>query len=305
MRFSVWFKMWLGAFCKLFSFDYRKPKSDYQRKRERKKRIEAKHSSANFYRMKKRYKKRRSHSKVQNEKLLKSMLGFVGATFGVLLLPFGLLDWRMKSSKSRKLNKVGRKTKTAHYKAEVIANESKVKKTNVSALKEKHKKMQLFEKEDNKTVTKAQYEIKQGTHEISGGSLENFERNMREQRCDLPSAAEPNESIPKSIPKNEEDRYIRKRMIIAGSFYCDREVLDTLTIGSYIDLEAEPNNPYDKDAVKLLFDGQKIGYISKEDRLAFITCLRLGQTIYGVITAIKQDDKQTMYEFETWFGSRK
>lgn len=93
-------------------------------------------------------------------------------------------------------------------------------------------------------------------------------------------------------------------MIIAGSYYCDKAVLDTLEVGSHIDLEAEPDNPYDKDAVKLLYNGQKIGYIAKKDHLAFVTCLKLKRNIYGVITAIIEEDGQTKYEYETWFASR-
>ena len=115
--------------------------------------------------------------------------------------------------------------------------------------------------------------------------------------------AEPDENTPKSIPKNEKDQYIRKRMIIAGSYYCDQEVLKCLEVGTRFDLEAEPDNPHDKDAVKLLYNGQKIGYIAKHDRLAFVTCLKLKRNIYGVITAIKEEDGRTQYEFETWFDS--
>ena len=112
---------------------------------------------------------------------------------------------------------------------------------------------------------------------------------------------EPDENTPKSIPKNENDQYIRKRMIIAGSYYCDVNVLSELKIGTYFDLEAEPDNPNDKDAVKLTYNGQKIGYIAKQDRLAFVTCLKLRRNIYGVITNIIQESGRTKYEFETWF----
>ena len=80
-------------------------------------------------------------------------------------------------------------------------------------------------------------------------------------------------------------------------------MLDTLEVGSLIDLEAEPDNPYDKDAVKLLFNGPKIGYIAKKDHMAFVTCLKLKRKIYGVITAIIEEDGQTKYEYETWFDS--
>ena len=92
-------------------------------------------------------------------------------------------------------------------------------------------------------------------------------------------------------------------MIIAGSYYCDKAVLDMLKVGAYLDLEAEPDNPHDKDAVKLLYNGQKVGYIAKEDRLPFVTCLNLKKKVYGVITAIIQEDGKTKYEYETWFDN--
>ena len=105
MSFSAWFKNWIRAFCKLMTFNYRKPKSDAQRRRERERRLKAKHSSANLYRTKKRYKKRRSSMAVQNEKLISGLFGFIGASLGILLLPFGLLDWGRKSAKARKASR--------------------------------------------------------------------------------------------------------------------------------------------------------------------------------------------------------
>ena len=116
--------------------------------------------------------------------------------------------------------------------------------------------------------------------------------------------AEPDENTPKSAPKNEKDQYIRKRMIIAGSSYCEKDVLACLKIGSYLAVAAEPDNPHDKDAVKLLYDGVKVGYIPKKDNLPFVTCLKLGRKVYGVITNIIDDEFSTKYEFETWFESR-
>ena len=116
---------------------------------------------------------------------------------------------------------------------------------------------------------------------------------------------EPDENTPKSTPKHEKDQYIRKRMIIAGSSYCDSGVLARLKVGTYFDLVAEPDNPYDKDAVMLTLDGEKIGYIAKADKLAFVTCLKLKRKIYGVITAIQADEFPMKYEFETWFDSER
>ena len=116
---------------------------------------------------------------------------------------------------------------------------------------------------------------------------------------------EPDENTPKSKPKNEKDQYIRKRMFIAGSSYCEADVLAKLKVGTYIELQAEPDNPHDKDAVKLTLDGEKIGYIAKADRLPFVTCLKLKRKVYGVITDIITESFPTKYEFETWFDQSK
>lgn len=121
-----------------------------------------------------------------------------------------------------------------------------------------------------------------------------------------PEAKELDENTPKSKPKHTADQYIRKLMIIAGSSYCDKSALDKLAIGTYFELIAEPTNPYDKDAVMLVHNGEKIGYIAKQDKLALVTCLKLKRRMYGVITDIIADDgDHKKYEFETWFDSTK
>ena len=116
---------------------------------------------------------------------------------------------------------------------------------------------------------------------------------------------EPDENTPKSKPMNEGDQYIRKRMIIAGSFYCDQEVIAKLSIGTYFDLVAEPENPHDKDAVALFYQGNKIGYVAKKDVVPFVVCLKLRRNIYGVVTDIRDNDGRKEIEFETWFANKK
>lgn len=120
-----------------------------------------------------------------------------------------------------------------------------------------------------------------------------------------PEVKELDDNTPKSKPKHEKDQYIRKRMFIAGSSYCDKAVLEKLSVGTYFEVVAEPENPHDKDAVMLRYDGNKIGYIAKKDNTPFIICLRLNRKIYGVITDIITEQISTKYEFETWFDSEK
>ena len=301
MSFSVWFKNWIRAFCKLMTFDYKKPKSDAQRRRERERRLKAKHSSANLYRTKKRYKKRRSSMAVQNEKLISGLFGFIGASLGILLLPFGLLDWGRKSAKARKISRGSGVAKKTSPKPTTKVLVSQQKKAPAKTEPKKPTTPSLATVKAPVTHTNAKPTASPSTTPIR--LFEHCEPKVVTTVVETPIVTEPDENTPKSTPKNEKDQYIRKRMIIAGSYYCDKAVLDTLEVGSLIDLEAEPDNPYDKDAVKLLFNGQKIGYIAKKDHMAFVTCLKLKRKIYGVITAIIQDDGQTKYEFETWFDS--
>ena len=68
--------------------------------------------------------------------------------------------------------------------------------------------------------------------------------------------------------------------------------------------KSTPNNPHDKNAIKLLYNGQKIGYIAKKDNMAFVNCLKLDRKIYGVITEITGENGEPKFEYETWFESR-
>ena len=48
-----------------------------------------------------------------------------------------------------------------------------------------------------------------------------------------------------------------------------------------------------------------VGYIAKQDKIAFVTCLRLKRKIYGVITDIITETYPAKYEYETWFDSER
>lgn len=115
------------------------------------------------------------------------------------------------------------------------------------------------------------------------------------------SVAQPDEDTPKSKPRHEGDQYIRKRLYIAGASYCDDTVTARLTVGSELELVAEPGNPVDRNAVMLLLAGEKVGYVPKSETLPYVTCLKLGRRIYGVVTEILAEPYPTKYEFETWF----
>ena len=188
-------------------------------------------------------------------------------------------------------------TKSTTYKKTPSHNSSSPVKSTVPQPKTIHKKSTTT----TARITTPVVEEKKTTNNFSYTplNLKVEPKSYNPPKTEEPKA--PDENTPKSKPKHDGDQYIRKRMIIAGSSYCNKEVLERLTVGTYFELIAEPTNPYDKDAVMLVYEGEKIGYIAKQDKLAFVTCLKLKREIYGVITEIKPKSGIKQYEFETWF----
>jgi len=306
MSFSVWFRQWVRSFFRLLTVGSKKHKSEAQRKKERERRLKAKYSSANRYRIKKRRRRRRSSHSVQNERLIHALFKFMATSLGILLLPFGLFDWGRKSAKARRQVK-GNSSRTRSSQAKSTSSS-----TNARQAQSTHtgKKETVAKTNPPRTTPVRQADQSEVEHEDSKITVSSFTYTGEPINTATPPItedknAEPDENTPKSTPKCEKDQYIRKRMIIAGSYYCDQAVLDKLTVGTYFDLEAEPDNPHDKDAVRLVYNGEKIGYIAKQDHLAFVTCLKLKRKIYGVITGIKFEDGRTKYEYETWFDSNR
>ena len=151
------------------------------------------------------------------------------------------------------------------------------------------------------TVTPTKEEKPQ--HPVAFTSIEYSHEPVKPVTISEPEVKELDDNTPKSKPKHEKDQYIRKRIFITGSSYCDKAVLEKLSVGTYFEVVAEPDNPHDNDAVMLMYDGNKIGYIAKQDKIAFITCLRLNRKIYSVITDIITEPYSPKYEYETWFDS--
>lgn len=114
----------------------------------------------------------------------------------------------------------------------------------------------------------------------------------------------PDEDAPKSKPLYEADRYIR-RLVLAGTDLCDQAAANSLSVGTYIQLAAESENPKDKNAVALFCQGSKIGYIAQKDALPFAACLKLQREVYGVITDIREKAGKKEIEYETWFSGKR
>lgn len=145
--------------------------------------------------------------------------------------------------------------------------------------------------ESGRKVTESGKEICEG-----GEKVKKVEQNGSE-----PPQEHRDEEQPRSTPKSENDRYIRKRMIIASSPLCDSEAVSELEIGSYLDLTLERNAPKGNESVELSFLGKTVGLVPEDDKLPFITCITLGNKLYAVVTDIRCNDSSFEYEIETWF----
>lgn len=279
MIFRVWFKRWLRAFRGMVRAANGEPYQS-ERMREKKKRMRRLRAEKNhFYHPKKKRREPKAH-----RKMLQSIINFLFVSAELLLLPLFWLGRRGQKNKKRKSDPVGRGAKEGKQKESPksdSANKASVPQTKTQT------KFSAQPKKEEKPI--------EPTHEPYESFVARPPKNKSEERID--------ESIPKSKPKSLNDRYIRKRMIIAGSYYCDESVLASLRVGSCFDLVAEPENPYDANAIKLVYQGEKIGYVAKSDLPAFSACLKLQKKIYGVITDIQTDRGRVQYEYETWFES--
>ena len=304
MSFRVWFKRWVFAFFKLLTLGEKGYKSDAQRKREHDRRMKKKTSHSSEFGSHKTRARRRNSLHVWFEKAMGALFKFAALSLGILFLPFGLFDWGHKNIKAKRASNG---IKTAKRKAKVQASQTAPIASKTAAKVAPKKGAKPHPTTARKTTKKAATEGENAHTSVQKptktATLEDIKDVPVSIKKETP--AEWNENIPKSTPKNEKDQYIRKRMIIAGSSYCDKELLAALEIGTCFDVALELDNPYDKEAVMLLHNGQKIGYISKADKPAFVTCLKLKRKVYGVITGIDAESFPPQYEFETWFDSNK
>ena len=278
MSFGTWFLQWIDSFFKLLTVGSKKRRTEAQRKEEHERKLKEKFSGAKYYRPRKERRRRRSSHSVQNERMIVALFRFMAISLGVLLLPLGLLDWGRKNAKARRATKSDAKSgvKSGASAKKATPNGNHVKKTapmTTNPITAKAATKKSAPKKPAANATGRASPAKAAPKEpVSYSYTPMFDRSAPEMP---PTVTEPDENTPKSAPKNEKDQYIRKRMIIAGSQDCDKAVLELLAVGSYIDLAAEADDPCDKDAVKLLFNGEKIGYVAKNDRAPFVTCMRL------------------------------
>ena len=80
---------------------------------------------------------------------------------------------------------------------------------------------------------------------------------------------------------------------VAGSAYVDwRNLYSTMKPGDKLDLEAEPGNPYDALAVKVLDgEGNKLGYIPSYENKELSEMLNAGESVMTILLKVEQQTR--------------
>lgn len=278
-------------------------KSVRQREKERKQRHRryAERSHASYLEKKKRRPRRRN---VTNYRILTAFFGFIATSLATLiLLPFALADWGYKSARIRK-NRIatGRAGRASAQKGTATVKKKAQKPPRRAAASHKAtaERRARGTQRTPSAATAPSQTLTDTTAHVSPTEAHLPSPCEREQAS---TRAKVDEGVPKSVPKHAADQYIKKRMIIAGTSYCDADALSTLRVGTYIQLVPEPTNIHDKDAIVLVYNEKKIGYVAREDNVMLSVGFKLGRQIYGVITDIFTENGRSRYEYETWFAS--
>ncbi|MGV2999995.1 restriction endonuclease [Streptococcus suis] len=61
----------------------------------------------------------------------------------------------------------------------------------------------------------------------------------------------------------EPTRHVEDFHLAGFAYYDGLDVIDELKLGTSLQMLAEPTNPYDSEAVVILYQGKKLGYIPK------------------------------------------
>ena len=78
----------------------------------------------------------------------------------------------------------------------------------------------------------------------------------------------------------QEVRMLVQRSPLAGYRYHEAPRLGpALAAGDWLDLRREPDNPYDRNAVRVEWRGHKLGYVPRRQNAALAWAMDAGQTI--------------------------
>ena len=87
---------------------------------------------------------------------------------------------------------------------------------------------------------------------------------------------------------------------VAGRDYVDDidEIFPNIKKGDKLDLFREKGNDYDELAILVKFNGEKIGYVPRNDNEVLANLMDAGKELYGVVENAYQDEVYKGYPFK-------
>ena len=287
MSFKKWFKWWLRSLSAIMFHGQSKSNSDWQRKREKQKRREYERRRHTMnYTVKERKKARSS-----NVILLDKLSTFFMASLAFFFIPLGLAKRakrsksihkaRVKSGKhtSFKSSPVNSPKKEEKKKEEMKERKTEVKKTVTPSAKSSFNNSVI----QRKTTERKSVENKEEKKDILASNV-HVEALKTEKK---------DENAPKSTPLSDKDTYYRKRLTI--QFAEDKkEIMAEIKVGTVLDFSLDES----KKSVCVLHNENKIGFVPTADTLPIATALKLGRTMYAIVTEIRENE----LECEGWLN---
>jgi hypothetical protein len=281
MSFKRWFKWWLRSFSAVMFFGQKKHKSEWQRKEEKRKRREYERRRHTMnYTVKKRKKARSS-----NAILLDKLGTFFIASIAFFFIPLGLAK-RAQRSKSIHKAKVASGKHTSFKSSPVT-----------SPKKEEKKKEEAKEKkaEVKKTVTPSA-KSSFNNSAIQRKTTERKSVVKKEEKKDILATnvhvealktEKKDENAPKSIPLSEKDTYYRKRLTIQIA-EDKKEFMAEIKVGTVLNFALDET----KKSVCVFHNGNMVGLVPTADTLPIATALKLGRTMYAIVTEMRENEME-------------
>ncbi len=110
--------------------------------------------------------------------------------------------------------------------------------------------------------------------------------------------------LPGAGPRAQEAqvRLLVQASPLAGSQFHDLEALrPRLRVGDPLSLVREPENPHDPRAVRVEWQGHKLGYVPRKENRSVAAALDRGDVLRARIARLREDpDPWRRLEFEIW-----
>lgn len=87
---------------------------------------------------------------------------------------------------------------------------------------------------------------------------------------------------------------------VAGLYYIDYidDIFPLIKAGDKLDLFREASNEYDKHAILVKYNGQKIGYVPRKDNYILSKLMDGGKQLYGIVGSFGVDEVYEGYEIK-------